>query len=108
LRYALIRRKSAEYFLKGHFNVLADIRKLSAELSAEISAVWFQPATCRQKTGFGYRDMPAFDMTRDGFTLLAMGFTGKRALEFKLKYIASSDRHTRIGAIFHSMRQSGN
>src|SRR5699024_3485192 len=26
-------------------------------------------------------------MNRDGFTLLAMGFTGKKALTFKLKYI---------------------
>lgn len=25
-----------------------------------------------------------FEMTRDGFTLLAMGFTGKKALQFKL------------------------
>lgn len=26
-------------------------------------------------------------MNRDGFSLLAMGFTGKKALEWKLKYI---------------------
>lgn len=30
---------------------------------------------------------PMYLMTRDGFTLLAMGFTGKSALEWKLKYI---------------------
>ena len=29
------------------------------------------------------------DMDRDGFSLLAMGFTGKKALEWKLKYIAA-------------------
>lgn len=28
-----------------------------------------------------------YDITRDGFSLLVMGFTGKKALEWKLKYI---------------------
>jgi phage regulator Rha-like protein len=31
---------------------------------------------------------PMYEITRDGFTFLAMGFTGKRAAEFKEKYIA--------------------
>ena len=31
-------------------------------------------------------------MNRDGFTLLAMGFTGKKALEFKLKYIEAFNK----------------
>lgn len=35
----------------------------------------------------GARKDRAFNMTRDGFTLLAMGFTGKKALGFKLQYI---------------------
>lgn len=30
---------------------------------------------------------PMYEITRDGFTLLAMGFTGKKAMEFKIKYI---------------------
>jgi hypothetical protein len=57
-------RDVAEYFGKEHFNVLADIRKLSAELSPENTGVWFEPSTStyRQKTGLDYRDMPAFDM----------------------------------------------
>lgn len=33
------------------------------------------------------RDRQVYYMNRDGFTLLAMGFTGKEALKFKLKYI---------------------
>jgi len=32
-------------------------------------------------------DRRTFDMTRDGFTLLAMGFTGAKALKFKIRYI---------------------
>ncbi|MPM83829.1 hypothetical protein SDC9_130898 [bioreactor metagenome] len=35
---------------------------------------------------------PAYRMTRDGFTLLAMGFTGKKALQFKLAYIDAFNR----------------
>lgn len=39
--------------------------------------------------GRGYKE---YLMNRDGFTLLAMGFTGKAALEWKLKYIDAFDR----------------
>ena len=35
------------------------------------------------------QEYPMFVMNRDGFTLLAMGFTGKKALKFKLDYIAA-------------------
>lgn len=35
------------------------------------------------------QEYPIFIMNRDGFTLLAMGFTGKKALKFKLDYIAA-------------------
>ena len=80
-------RDVAGFFGKRHDNVLADIRELTAALSPENSGVSFIATTFRQKTGFGFRDMPAFDMTRDGFTLLAMGFTGAKALQFKLRYI---------------------
>lgn len=36
---------------------------------------------------------PAFVLNRDGFVLLAMGFTGKRALEFKIAYIDAFNRY---------------
>jgi len=35
---------------------------------------------------------PAYTLTQDGYTLLAMGFTGKRALAFKLAYIEAFNR----------------
>ncbi len=35
------------------------------------------------------QEYPMFIMNRDGFTLLAMGFTGKKAMRFKLDYIAA-------------------
>lgn len=38
------------------------------------------------------QEYPMYLMNRDGFTLLAMGFTGKAALEWKLKYIDAFNR----------------
>ena len=35
---------------------------------------------------------PMYYLNRDGFTLLAMGFTGKKALQFKLQYIDAFNR----------------
>lgn len=75
----------AEYFGKLHKNVLQDIDNLIAmEPSIGLN---FQLDEIEAKVGFGTRKVRAFNMTRDGFTLLAMGFTGKKALGFKLQYI---------------------
>lgn len=38
------------------------------------------------------KEYPMIYMNRDGFTLLAMGFTGKKALDFKLKYIQAFNK----------------
>ncbi len=75
-------RQVAEAFGKEHRNVLADIREI---ISAENSALTFyQENTYTAGTGKRY---PEYLMNRDGFSLLAMGFTGKKALEWKIKYI---------------------
>lgn len=71
----------AEHFGKEHKNVLQNIRDI---LVAENSATKFF-----QETSSVYRgqQFPFYLMNRDGFSLLAMGFTGKKALQWKLKYI---------------------
>lgn len=71
----------AEHFGKDHKNVLQNIRDI---LVAENSATKFF-----QETSSVYRgqEFPLYLMNRDGFSLLAMGFTGKKALQWKLKYI---------------------
>lgn len=74
----------AAFFGKRHDNVVQSIAALIAELGPEKSGAWFIPSTFKQKVGFGRRDYACYEMTRDGFTLLAMGFTGKKALQFKL------------------------
>lgn len=73
----------ADTFGKTHRNVLIDIRKLSADtgLFGEQSFLLSEYTSVQNKK------LPCYMMTRDGFTLLAMGFTGKKALDWKVKYI---------------------
>jgi Rha family phage regulatory protein len=78
----------ARVFDKGHREVLRAIETLIAQLPAEYPPCNFaQGVYTLPETGNQQHRM--FSMTRDGFTLLAMGFTGKRALQFKLAYIAA-------------------
>ena len=74
-------RQVAEHFEKEHRNVLQSIREI---LAAENSATKFFQETEREYRG---QKFPEYLMNRDGFSLLVMGFTGKRALEWKIKYI---------------------
>ena len=74
-------RDIAEHFEKEHKNVLRNIDELVAQNSA--TKDMFLEAT-REYRGQNFR---YFLMNRDGFSLLVMGFTGKKALEWKLKYI---------------------
>ena len=71
----------AEHFGKDHKNVLRDIGDI---LAAQNRATKFYHETTHQNRG---KDYKAYLMNRDGFSLLAMGFTGKKALQWKLKYI---------------------
>ena len=74
-------RQIAENFGKEHKHVLEAIRNI---LVAENSATKFFMESEHEYRG---QKFPMYLMNRDGFTLLAMGFTGKQALEWKLKYI---------------------
>ena len=74
--------KIAEIFGKQHCNVIKAIRQLEAP--KEFTAVNFNASEYSDSTG---RKLPMYQITRDGFTLLAMGFTGKKAMQFKVAYI---------------------
>ena len=76
-------RQVAEKFGKEHRNVLANIREI---LGAENSAAKFFKEDSVEYRG---QKFPIYIMNRDGFTLLTMGFTGKEALQWKMKYIAA-------------------
>lgn len=77
-------RQIAENFEKNHNHVLRDIDSLKKDVS-NFGQMFFE-TTAPDSYG---REQRAYLMNRDGFTLLAMGFTGKAALEWKLKYIAA-------------------
>ena len=74
-------RQIAKNFGKEHKHVLDAVKNLVAENSAAKSM--FHPATFENRG----KQYPMYLMNRDGFSLLVMGFTGKAALEWKLKYI---------------------
>ncbi|EEZ2415669.1 peptidase [Escherichia coli] len=76
----------ADFFSKRHDDVLKKIRIL--DCSPEFCARNFAETSIlvRQPNG-GTRKLPCYQITRDGFAFLAMGFTGKRAARFKEAYI---------------------
>lgn len=74
-------RSVAEHFEKQHKHVLEAIDNLVAENSATKNMFY---ETSREYRGQSFR---YFLMNRDGFSLLVMGFTGAKALEWKVKYI---------------------
>lgn len=72
----------AAYFEKRHDHVFASISLLVAEGVPNFRVTPYVHA----QNGQTYH---VYEMDRDGFTLLAMGFTGPKALKFKLAYIAA-------------------
>lgn len=76
-------REVAYNFGKHHKDVLESVRNLAAENSATKSMFI---ESSYQNRGKQY---PEYLLTRDGFTLTVMGFTGKAALDWKLKYITA-------------------
>ena len=76
-------RQVAEKFGKLHKDVLENIRNI---LAAENSATKFYQEATHEYRG---QKFPEYLMNRDGFSLLVMGFTGKDALHWKMKYIAA-------------------
>lgn len=74
----------AENFGKRHCDVMRDIKNLKDETSTQNCVNLFIESSYADSYG---RQQKCYELTRDGFSLLVMGFTGKKALEWKLKYI---------------------
>lgn len=85
----------ATYFGKQHAHVMRSIRVLISNDKLCASKFGF---TSRKVVGpnGGTREVATCDMNRDGFTLLAMGFTGKLALGWKLRYIDAFNEMERL------------
>jgi len=76
----------AARFGKRHKNVLQSIDNLLDDCPAEFGRLNFQPSSYLNEQN---KEQPAYNLSRDGFALLAMGFTGKAALEWKILYISA-------------------
>jgi len=79
--------KVAEVFEKLHKHIIEAVRNL--ECSEEFTQTNFRPSEYTDSTG---RTLPMFELTRDGFTFLAMGFTGSKAAQFKEDYIKAFNK----------------
>lgn len=84
-------RTVADVFEKQHKDVLRTIDNM-LEQKPELIGRNFTPNEADVQGGFGVRQIRCFEMDRDGFTLVAMGFTGEKALDWKLAYIDAFNR----------------
>lgn len=80
----------AEKFHKRHDKLIHEIERMYGELE-EIGSPQNGGHPLFRKTYYTHpqngQRYPKYIMNRDGFSLLVMGFTGKKALEWKLQYI---------------------
>ncbi|MBV7133681.1 transcriptional regulator [Escherichia coli] len=77
----------AEFFGKRHDNVIQKIKTL--ECSEKFNALNFKDVTYTDAKG---EKRPMYQITKNGFVFLVMGFTGNKAAAFKEAYIAEFDR----------------
>lgn len=87
----------AQVFDKRHKDVLKAIVNLLADLEGEgVSGRSFAPRDYTDERG---KTHPMYEMDRDGYSLLAMGFNGRKALRFKTLYIDAFNQMER--ALLH-------
>jgi Rha family phage regulatory protein len=80
-------RYVAETFSKNHQHVMESIRKatdIKSGLSEKFIQSNFRQSNYKDSRG---KNQPEYLLTRDGFSFIAMGFTGKKAMQFKEAYI---------------------
>lgn len=82
----------AKFFGKRHDNVLRDIDALLSQLPENSLQLNFEETYQEQETPLGVKQIRVFIIYRDGFMLLVMGYTGKKALGMKLAYIEAFNR----------------
>ena len=74
----------AKFFGKRHDNVVRDIKEIIDNTPESFSALNFEGANYIDEQA---KNRPMYIIYRDGFMLLVMGYTGKKALVIKLAYI---------------------
>lgn len=88
----------AEVFEKQHKDVLRDIRELKTTVDKNLESADLRSVDLSMfqedfyEVSNNNRKYPMFNMNKDGFVLLVMGYTTKRATQFKLQYIAQFNK----------------
>lgn len=86
-------REVAENFGKRHADILRDIENLLKNDSTQNCVQYFIQSEYKDASGKVNKE---YMLPRDGFSLLVMGFTGKEALKWKLKYIEAFNKMEEI------------
>ena len=85
---AVSSRDVALHFQKKHQHILRDIDRIRSQVPKIFFETNFGQSSFKIATGNGtVRNFPVYTLTRDAFSLLVMGFTGKAAIQWKLRYI---------------------
>lgn len=82
-------REIAQNFEKRHDHTLRAIENLISSDSTQNWGQYFIPSEYIDNSGKANKE---YLLTRDGFSLLVMGFTGQKALEWKMKYIEAFNK----------------
>jgi len=83
----------AQAFNKRHDNVLQSIDNLLADIDPAFAAQNFRETETSTQNNLGFTvKNRAYELTKDGFMLLVMGFTGKAALAIKIAYIKAFNK----------------
>ena len=96
----------AEHFGIKHQHVMRDIRAMLGKVPTEWGLSNFGQSTYHWQNSLNdqSKEQPAYTLTRDAFTLLAMGYNSPRAIAWKLRYIAAFNALER--AVAEHARQS--
>jgi len=78
-------RDIAKIFDKEHYNVIRDIEdKILPYIARDFGELNFELSSYKSEQN---KKLPEYLLTFDGFTLLVMGYTGQKAMDFKVRYI---------------------
>ena len=97
----------AQAFKKRHDHVLRDIDNLLANIDPAFAAQNFRETEISTQNNLGFTvKNRAYELTKDGFMLLVMGFTGKAALAIKIAYIQAFNKMAEMLSGFHLQAQT--
>lgn len=82
----------AKIFHKRHADVLRKIDEMMTQVPDSFIQRHFALNETAVKVGFGVKMRKVWHLTKNGFMLLVMGFTGKEAMALKMAYLEEFDR----------------